>query len=68
VADIFDALSAKRPYRDSMPLDKVFEIMRKEAGPAIDPDALRALEESGIGCDQSFIDLHNLNAQLRSYK
>ncbi len=68
VADIFDALSAKRPYRDSMPLDKVFEIMRKEAGPAIDPDALRALEESGIGCDQSFIDLHNLNVQLSSYK
>src|ERR1700677_1748253 len=26
VADIFDALSAKRPYRDAMPLEKVFGI------------------------------------------
>ena len=25
VADIFDALHAKRPYRDGMPLEKVFQ-------------------------------------------
>jgi HD-GYP domain-containing protein (c-di-GMP phosphodiesterase class II) len=29
VADIFDALSAARPYRDALPLEKVFAIMKK---------------------------------------
>jgi HD-GYP domain-containing protein (c-di-GMP phosphodiesterase class II) len=69
VADIFDALSAKRPYRDSLPLEKVFEIMRKDAPQAIDAECLKALEESGIaGSDQTFVDLHNLNDQLLSYQ
>lgn len=30
VADIFDALYSKRPYRDRLPMDKVREIMDKE--------------------------------------
>ena len=64
VADIFDALSAKRPYRDSLPLETVFNIMRKDAPHAIDGDCLRALEESGISSDQSFKDLHSLNQNL----
>ena len=68
VADIFDALSAKRPYRDSLPLEKVFEIMRKDTPHAIDSACLSALEESGIASDQSFVDLHNLNHQLSSYQ
>ena len=29
VADLFDALSAKRPYRDALPLEKVFSICGK---------------------------------------
>lgn len=68
VADIFDALSAKRPYRDSLPLETVFEIMRKDAPHAIDATCLKALEESGIASDQTFIDLHNLNEHLISYR
>ncbi len=68
VADIFDALSAKRPYRDSLPLEKVFEIMRKDAPDAIDATCLQALEESGVGCNQTFVDLHNLKEQLDSYQ
>lgn len=43
VADIFDALAAKRPYRDAMPLEKVFGIMKKEAPQAIDAQCLDAL-------------------------
>ena len=43
VADIFDALSAKRPYRDSLPLEEVFAIMRRDAPHAIDTDCLQAL-------------------------
>tara|TARA_R110002049_G_scaffold4601_5_gene32508 strand:- start:708182 stop:708544 length:363 start_codon:yes stop_codon:yes gene_type:complete len=44
VADIFDALAAKRPYRKrQLSLDEVFEIMGKEAGPKICPISYEAL-------------------------
>jgi HD-GYP domain-containing protein (c-di-GMP phosphodiesterase class II) len=46
VADIFDALSAKRPYRDAMPLEKVLQIMEKDVPHALDAscfDALKAI-------------------------
>lgn len=44
VADIFDALSAKRPYRNrQLSLDEVFAIMAKEAGPKICPVSFEAL-------------------------
>lgn len=43
VADVFDALHAKRPYRDSMRLEKVFEVMRADAPRALDPLCLEAL-------------------------
>jgi len=45
VADIFDALSAKRPYREAMPLDKVFGILDAESGTAIDGDCVAALRD-----------------------
>ncbi len=64
VSDIFDALSAKRPYRDALPLEKVFEIMRKDIPHALDATCLEALEESGFACDQSFVDLHTLSEAL----
>jgi len=43
VADIFDALAAKRPYRDAMPIEKVFQIMQEEAPEAIDAQCVDAL-------------------------
>jgi len=43
VADVYDALHAKRPYRDSMPLEKVFEVMRADSPRALDPTCLEAL-------------------------
>ncbi len=49
VADIFDALSAQRPYRDALPVDHVFAIMRRDAPHAIDADCLQALIESNAG-------------------
>lgn len=44
-ADIFDALTAERPYRAAMSVSKAFEIMARDVGSAIDPvcfDALRS--------------------------
>jgi len=43
VADIFDALHAKRPYRDGMPLEKVFELLRNDAPHALDLPCVEAL-------------------------
>jgi HD-GYP domain-containing protein (c-di-GMP phosphodiesterase class II) len=43
VADIFDALHAKRPYRDGLPLEQVFEMLRKDAPHALDLPCVEAL-------------------------
>lgn len=43
VADVFDALRAKRPYRDSTPLDKTFFILRGESPHALDLPCIEAL-------------------------
>lgn len=45
-ADIFDALTAERPYRAAMPMSKAFAIMDADAGTAIDPDCLAALKRA----------------------
>ena len=46
VADVFDALRAKRPYRDALPLEKVFSIMLQDSPHALDSTCLEALMES----------------------
>lgn len=38
IADVFDAVSAKRCYRDAMPLDQCFQIIEKGRGTDFDPD------------------------------
>ncbi len=43
-ADVFDALSAHRPYRDALPMSKVFAILDKDAGIALDADCIAALK------------------------
>ncbi len=43
-ADIFDALTAERPYRRALPVEAVMAIMQRERGRAIDADCLAALE------------------------
>jgi putative nucleotidyltransferase with HDIG domain len=64
VADIFDALTADRPYRAGMPLEKVHRILREDAPHALDMECVEALERSGIGCDQTFRDISALQNQL----
>ena len=44
VADIFDALSAERPYKAALPPDKVAEIMTGMIGTAIDGHCYEALQ------------------------
>ena len=37
VADVFDAISEKRCYRDAMPMDKCFQIIEEGSGQDFDP-------------------------------
>ncbi len=41
VADVFDALSSKRCYKDPMPLEKVLRIMEEDAGTHFDPELIK---------------------------
>ncbi len=43
VADVYEALTANRPYRDGMPREKALGIMRKDLGTAFCPEAFEAL-------------------------
>ncbi|BDA12847.1 hypothetical protein KAM339_013880 [Aeromonas caviae] len=43
-ADIFDAITAKRPYRDAIPVPRALEMMAENLGTAIDPDCFAALK------------------------
>jgi HD-GYP domain-containing protein (c-di-GMP phosphodiesterase class II) len=46
VADIFDAISAERPYHAATPVDRTLDIMRRHLGTAIDAGCFAALERS----------------------
>jgi HD-GYP domain-containing protein (c-di-GMP phosphodiesterase class II) len=45
-ADIFDALTADRPYRAAMPISQALRVMAEGVGSAIDPDCFRALRQA----------------------
>jgi len=45
-ADIFDAMTADRPYRAAMPISKALALMRESVGSAIDPDCYSALRQA----------------------
>lgn len=45
VADIYDALSQARPYREALPKEKVLAILREESGTKLCPESVAALEE-----------------------
>lgn len=40
IADVFDALGAKRCYKDAMPMDKVLQIMKESSGKHFDPELI----------------------------
>ncbi|MES2682386.1 MAG: two-component system response regulator [Pseudomonadota bacterium] len=46
LADVFDALCSKRPYKPGVPADEVVEIIRKEAGHHFDPMLVEKLIEN----------------------
>jgi len=45
-ADIFDAITAERPYRGAVPIPKTLAIMAENVGTAIDPQCFAALKQA----------------------
>lgn len=45
VADVYDALISKRPYRDALPREEVFGILRAQTPHALDAACIAALEK-----------------------
>lgn len=58
VADVFDALTADRPYRKAMPVEKALAIMRGDVGTAFDPACFAALERAIAGLDTELAQAH----------
>lgn len=59
IADVFDALAAKRVYKAAMPISEVFGIIRSERGKKFDPivtDAFLAIEPRITAIAQSKAD------------
>ena len=42
VADVYDALRSSRPYKESWPIDKVFEYIEEQSGKHFDPKCVKA--------------------------
>jgi HD-GYP domain-containing protein (c-di-GMP phosphodiesterase class II) len=55
-ADIFDAITAERPYRGAMPVSKTLEIMGEEVGRAIDARCFDALKQIVGGLDLAEVE------------
>ena len=53
VADIFDALTADRPYRPAMPISKALAILDADTGTAVDGNCVAALRVALARLDQS---------------
>lgn len=45
-ADVFDALTSKRPYKEAWPVDKALAVMEEGAGLHFDPEVLAALRRA----------------------
>ncbi|MDQ2730318.1 MAG: HD domain-containing protein [Armatimonadota bacterium] len=52
VADVYDALSAERPYRAALPWSEVHSIMSRDCGPKLDAEAFDALSNWVRGVDR----------------
>lgn len=46
VADVFDALTSRRPYKQAWPIEQAMQVMQAEAGEHFDPKVVSALERA----------------------
>ena len=53
IADVFDALTSVRPYKDAWPVDKAIDLLRQQAGRHFDP----GLTEAFAGIQSAISDI-----------
>ena len=46
MADVFDALTAKRPYKGPYPVELAYDIIDKQSGEIFDPDLVTIFREN----------------------
>jgi HD-GYP domain-containing protein (c-di-GMP phosphodiesterase class II) len=46
VADVFDALTSRRPYKEAWPVEKALSVIQEDAGKHFDPSVVAALEQA----------------------
>ncbi len=46
VADVFDALTSKRPYKDAWPVEKALNLLDEESGKHFDPQVVAAFKQA----------------------
>jgi putative nucleotidyltransferase with HDIG domain len=66
VADVYDALAARRPYRDALPKEQVLAIMARETPRAIDAQCFYALSGAYQQAERMSADLAQLARGLGS--
>jgi putative two-component system response regulator len=59
LADVFDALSMKRPYKEPWPIDKILEYIRQNSGSHFDPTVVAVFEK----ILPQLLDIHHQWAQ-----
>jgi len=52
VADVFDALTSKRPYKQAWPNDRAFDTLHKLAGHSLDRECVEALKSRRIEVEE----------------
>lgn len=45
-ADVFDALTSKRPYKEAWPIEQALDFMQESSGKHFDPEIIKALESA----------------------
>ena len=59
IVDVFDAITSKRPYKEEMPVEEAFRIIREGKGKHFDPavvDAFFALEDEILATKKKYKD------------
>jgi HD-GYP domain-containing protein (c-di-GMP phosphodiesterase class II) len=46
VADVFDALTSKRPYKEAWPVEQALDTLRRDAGKHFDPEIIAAFDRA----------------------
>lgn len=62
VADVFDALTTERPYKEAWPVEKAFAYLHEQAGRQFDPDCVAAFER----CKDEILEIMNSQSEARS--